>query len=103
MESLSLASSVDAQEDETPRVGSSHPIPQSSDFPPEGRAQENLDTVESPRGHSIFRKWLPKKTERGPMSPKPGRLSGKSREAADSLIRNHQCHTGTFMDGCRST
>ena len=94
LQPLSLASSADVQEDKIPPVGSSHLMSQSSNFPPvtstpEGRAQENLDTVESPQGHSIFRKWLQSMTKRGPTSPKPRRLSGKSREPADPQAPSH--------------
>lgn len=50
---------------------------------PEGHAEANLDTLVSPRGRSIFRKWLRWKTNKGPTPPKAGRLSEMSREPAD--------------------
>ena len=74
LETLSLASHTDAQEDEIPQVGLSHPISQ---------PEANLETAESPRGRSIFLKWLQKKSNGGSVLPKPDRLSGKSRQPAD--------------------
>ena len=88
------ASSVDDQEDEMPPVGTSHPTPQLPDVSPvsstpEARVQERVDTTESPQGRSLFRKWLQRKSNGDPTSPKPRRLSGKSREAAGARSPSH--------------
>ena len=82
LEPLSLASSVDAWEDEIPPVHT-----QSSDASvtstPDAHAEQNIGTVESPRGRSIFKRWLKRKNSKAPTSPKSGRLSRRSPEPAD--------------------
>ena len=63
--------------------------------PPEARAQENVDAVVSPRGPSIFKKWFQRKGNKGPVSHKPDRRSGKSRVPAD---RRSPPHPQTRVD-----
>ena len=76
LQSLSLASSEDPREDEIPPVGSSRVISRSSEVLPEtstpkAQLKEKLDTIESPQGGSIFKKWLPRKSDKDPTSHKP--------------------------------
>ena len=75
----SLEDEIRAQ---VPPVGSSPAISRPSDAPPvtftpEAPAQENIDTVESPQGRSILKRWLQK------MGNKNQGRSGKSREYVD--------------------
>ena len=88
LQSLSPASSINDWDDEIPRVGSSHPVPQSLDVPPatsptEVCAREDFDSVKPPRVLSIFNKWLQRKNNKDSTSHEPNRLSGKSRQSAD--------------------
>ena len=94
-----MASSADVREDDIPPVGSSHAVPQSLDSPPatsppEARAQENVDTVVSPHGRSIFKKWFQRKGKQGPASHKPDRRS-KPGKPAD---RRSPAHPPTRAD-----
>ena len=94
LESLSLSSSSNPREDEVLPVGSSHAISQSSNAqpmtsPPEARAEENVDTVESSNRRSILKKWLQRKSEKSSAPHKPDRLSGKSRKPADHPSPSH--------------
>ena len=91
---MSPASSADPWGDEIPPVGSYHARSQSTDAPPvtslpEAHAQENIVTVESPQGRSIFKKWLQGMGVKGPASHKPDRRPGKSREPADRRFLSH--------------
>ena len=69
LQSLSLASSDHPPEDEIPPVGPSEILPATST--PKVQPKEKSDTVESPQGGSIFKKWLPRKSDKDPTSHKP--------------------------------
>ena len=92
-ESLTPAPSSDPYEDEEPPLGQSHVtsqldalrVPSTSQTRPEG----NLETVESPWGRSIFKKWRQRMDIKDLGLHKPVRLSRKSREPANRRSPSH--------------
>ena len=98
LESLSSASSDHQREHEIPPVRPSPAILRPSDPPPvkstpEARAQEDVDAVESLQGHSIFHKWLQRKSNKDHTSHEPNQRFGEShlpddrRPLPDSPVR----------------
>ena len=88
-----MASSSDSQQDEAPQLGPSHPISQADALPvpstSETHPKGDLNTVESPQGGSIFKRWLQRKGNKGPASHKPNRRSGKARRPASLQPPSH--------------
>ena len=75
---------------QAPPLESSHAISRLSGAIPvtshsEARPEANLDILESSQGHSIFKKWLWRKNNKHPASPKPDRPSAKSHEPRPRL------------------
>lgn len=90
LEPLSPASSAHPREDEVSPLDPSHAVSQLSDAlsvnpSPEAPPEENLGTAVSTQGHSIFKKLLQKKGNKGSASHKLGlgQLPGKLPRAAD--------------------
>ncbi|KAH0837803.1 WD40-repeat-containing domain protein [Lanmaoa asiatica] len=54
--------------------------------PPEARLEEN---PKPPQGHSIFKKWLKRKSIKGPTLHKPDRLSSRECEPVDRRSHTH--------------
>ena len=91
LEPPSPAPSSDPREDEGPPLSEPRVISQSDALPapftPETHPEGNLDTVDSPRGRSIFKKWRQIMNIEDLGLRKPGRLSRKSREPANPPAR----------------
>ena len=105
----SPAPSSDPREDEAPPLCPSHTIAQSDALSlpsaSETRPEVNLETVESPRRHSAFKKLLHRMGNKDLALDKPDRLYRKSceptdRSASHSPVRVDDRQEGTFDDGC---
>ena len=105
-----MAPSSYPHEDEVPPLGQSHVISQPDALrvpsTSEIRSEDNIDTVESPRGRSTLKKWRQRMGIKDLGLHKSGRLSRKSCEPVDPPARVDDRQEGpstmavsTFLDG----